>query len=608
MQTALLRPGMLLGGLIAVLGVSVPDAAAQNLLVNGDFSNGNEGWTWWDMGGEVEAEVEFTDVPECPTNGTPGGCVVLFGTGSYVNTLVWQEVTLIAGTPYRVDGQFRSLVESISNFWGQLYLSDDPPVEFQDWTPGGNTEMQFGFNWWNGCDGVGIDGTFSEHACEGRLDPIFVPPGTPGEEVTYYIGFKVGVNEMNTFAVSIDDISIELAAETFAIASFSTEPSGRALVDETIIFDASESSASGTITDYAWDFGDGTTASGVTAEHAYAELGEYEVQLIVTSDDGAADTLASDVTVWEGIGLPENPLQIPMAPSIPAIDGEMEAAWDGAQHVSVATHTNNDPPSSPEDLTVDAYVMWDADNFYIFFDIVDDSLHNDSGNTWEDDAPEFYLDGGNEKDSLYDANDEAWELGWDNTTITGRGAGRAQGGEMASLTKADGTGYTVEAMMPWSNIGVAPVVGDMIGFEAAINDDDSGSGRDTKLAWFSPPGNDNAWQWSYIWGNAILVEAISSAAEPEAGIPGTFALEGVYPNPFNPSTTAILAVREAGDYTVRLFNVLGQLVEERQLTAQAPGRVQIPFDLAGRASGTYLVWVQHRASGRVVTAKAMLLK
>jgi hypothetical protein len=163
-------------------------------------------------------------------------------------------------------------------------------------------------------------------------------------------------------------------------------------------------------------------------------------------------------------------------------------------------------------------------------------------------------------------------------------------------------------MMPWSNIGVAPVTGDMIGFEAAINDDDSGQGRDTKLAWFSEPGNDNAWQWSYIWGNAILVEAIASAAEEEAGLPSAFALESIYPNPFNPSTTAILSVREAGTYVVRLFNLLGQRVEERQVTAQAPGRLPITFDLAQRASGTYVVWVQHQESGRIVTRKAMLVK
>ena len=52
----------------------------------------------------------------------------------------------------------------------------------------------------------------------------------------------------------------------------------------------------GTITSYQWDFGDGNTDSGITASHAYATAGEYEIILIVTDDDGgtnASNTLVN---------------------------------------------------------------------------------------------------------------------------------------------------------------------------------------------------------------------------------------------------------------------------------------------------------------------------
>ncbi len=68
--------------------------------------------------------------------------------------------------------------------------------------------------------------------------------------------------------------------------------------NEAIHFDASESyDPDGTIVSYAWDFGDGTTAAGVTADHAYSEDGAYLVTLTVTDDDGASSSVVSEKTV-----------------------------------------------------------------------------------------------------------------------------------------------------------------------------------------------------------------------------------------------------------------------------------------------------------------------
>jgi PKD repeat protein len=59
----------------------------------------------------------------------------------------------------------------------------------------------------------------------------------------------------------------------------------------------STSTDDGTITGYAWDFGDGTTGSGPAPQHTYATAGTYTVTLTVTDDQGATGTATKDVTV-----------------------------------------------------------------------------------------------------------------------------------------------------------------------------------------------------------------------------------------------------------------------------------------------------------------------
>jgi chitodextrinase len=69
-------------------------------------------------------------------------------------------------------------------------------------------------------------------------------------------------------------------------------------VDEPVSVDAGAATdPDGSIQSYDWTFGDGTNAAGDTASHAYDAVGEYDVTLTVTDDDGATDTATRSVTV-----------------------------------------------------------------------------------------------------------------------------------------------------------------------------------------------------------------------------------------------------------------------------------------------------------------------
>lgn len=83
------------------------------------------------------------------------------------------------------------------------------------------------------------------------------------------------------------------APDTPPVAAFTYSCTGLACT-----FDGSGSTAPGSsITDYAWDFGDTGTASGVTTSHTFAAEGTYSVTLTVTAANGQTNVLTKQVQV-----------------------------------------------------------------------------------------------------------------------------------------------------------------------------------------------------------------------------------------------------------------------------------------------------------------------
>jgi PKD repeat protein len=73
-----------------------------------------------------------------------------------------------------------------------------------------------------------------------------------------------------------------------------------AAVNQDVFFSGSASSAgSSPITQYAWNFGDGTTGNGITVSHSYSQPGSYTVTMTVTNQGGLTSSASLIIQIQQ---------------------------------------------------------------------------------------------------------------------------------------------------------------------------------------------------------------------------------------------------------------------------------------------------------------------
>ena len=80
------------------------------------------------------------------------------------------------------------------------------------------------------------------------------------------------------------------------MADFEASPQ-TAVVSSPVQFLSVVTTNGGTITNRTWDFGDGSTGTGVSPTHVYTATGFYTVTLTITDTCGFTDTHISSVAV-----------------------------------------------------------------------------------------------------------------------------------------------------------------------------------------------------------------------------------------------------------------------------------------------------------------------
>ncbi|WP_189362655.1 malectin domain-containing carbohydrate-binding protein, partial [Algibacter mikhailovii] len=147
--------------------------------------------------------------------------------------------------------------------------------------------------------------TFTVVVIDGSLDMNFDAAGSDGANEPTLAGIEVLSQVPNEEPVAVADSDIT---------------SGPAPL--TVVFDSSGSSDDKAITDYAWDFDDGTPESNeASPSHIFTAAGNYTVTLTVTDDEGESSTDSIDITVEEAVS---NDFALRINAGGPAVDYQGE--------------------------------------------------------------------------------------------------------------------------------------------------------------------------------------------------------------------------------------------------------------------------------------------
>ncbi|MBI4886155.1 MAG: PKD domain-containing protein [Acidobacteria bacterium] len=144
--------------------------------------------------------------------------------------------------------------------------------------PGGGAPVQGATYTWDFGDGTSGTGTSAMHR--------YTRGGT--YTVRLIVTSEAGLSATTTRQITV---STTLPAGSAGFVFSPTDPH----VGDTVYFNASSSTA--TDATYAWDFGDGSSASGVTPTHRYSQERTYTVSLTVTNSRGQVATASKTITV-----------------------------------------------------------------------------------------------------------------------------------------------------------------------------------------------------------------------------------------------------------------------------------------------------------------------
>jgi hypothetical protein len=190
-----------------------------------------------------------------------------------------------------------------------------------------------------------------------------------------------------------------------------------------------------------------------------------------------------------------------------------EPAWQGAW---TPVSKSLDGPTAG--TSAQFKTLWDNQYLYVGVTVIKSNLSNAAAQLFNDDSVEIFL---NSDDTLGPTNqpdDFGFIFGWNNP-VPGERLGRLTGVVFSTATIANG--YTLEAAIPWTTLGVTPSAGTTLGFDLGVFESDAGC-RAGELI------------WNGTFFDTVDSRAFGALALSACSIPPALSSPFVSPNPFTP--------------------------------------------------------------------------
>lgn len=183
-----------------------------------------------------------------------------------------------------------------------------------------------------------------------------------------------------------------------------------------------------------------------------------------------------------------------------SVDGDIEDAWKLAEPVKFTKIS-----SGSTDTTATMKVLWDDNAVYFLAEVKDANISDASGNVYEKDSAEFFLDEDNKRCGIYEGDDSQFRINFKNEKSSDHG-------DLTNLYTAAKTvagGYVIEGRVALSQ---TPANGKVMGMEGQINDA-TGNKRIATLNIFDTTGT--AYQDTKKFGQMLLTgKGLNSVSKP----------------------------------------------------------------------------------------------
>jgi hypothetical protein len=335
------------------------------------------------------------------------------------------------------------------------------------------------------------------------------------------------------------------------------------------------------------------------------------------------------------------------------IDAEKDAYYntltgpdDGWVWIPSEAFNDNGPmPDDDMDLSANFYSAWDEDYLYVYEEVTDDIVNQNSGTWYQNDCldakidPDVYvadatsvftftmgcMDSIDVDPSLYGGIRNLAE-GW---TTTDRPTPEDY------ARKLTDTGYVLEFRLLWDWIAIGdkgpifPEVGEVYGF-AIMNHDNDSNTRDGSIEWAAVLTDavwnncnnhgyielledhkiryvpENLRDASYYNENPEMYIPPETAVSQKSAINDNFTLFQNYPNPFNPTTTISYTLQKPSVVKIDVYDILGCKVMVLVNGKKTAGTHSVQFDGSNLCGGIYIYKLQ--SEGKIILKKMTLIK